>query len=344
MLVRAAAPLRLSFAGGGTELSPYIDDFGGQVLNGTINLHAYATLNLNTKDYIKLVASDTGEKIEMEVVDQLPTKGPLPLHRGIYNRIIRQFCNGKGMGLTLTTSCEAPVGSGLGSSSTLTVAMIKAFDEALGLALGEYELAQLAFEVERVDLGLEGGRQDQFAAAFGGFNFIEFHKKNRVIVNPLRVKEWITSELESSLLLYYTGQSRESANIIVEQQRRIKAQDADTLNHLHQLKAYVEVMKEQLLKGKITAFAESLDQSWREKCGTAASVTNSFIDHIYEKARNVGVLGGKISGAGGGGFMMLICDPTRRMDVVRMLEAEKQGRVFFSKFSFSGAVAWRAND
>ena len=135
---------------GGTELSPYIENFGGQILNATINLYAYATLKMNGSSRVCFEAKDTGEKVEFEA-GAWPPNGTLPLHRGVYNRIVRQFCNNKPMGLTLTTACEAPVGSGLGSSSTLTVAMIKAFDEALGLALGEYELAHLAYEVERVN-------------------------------------------------------------------------------------------------------------------------------------------------------------------------------------------------
>ena len=162
-----------------------------------------------------------------------------------------------------------------------------------------------------------------------------------MIVNPLRVKNWIVSELEASLVLYYTGRSRKSANIIIEQQRRLREGNADTMDRLHRIKAFVEVMKEQLLKGKIAAFADSLDHSWTEKRNVAGTVTNDFIDSVYAKVRAAGALGGKISGAGGGGFMMLICDPARRMDVIRTLEAEKKGNVRRQVF-LRRRFAWRS--
>ena len=343
MIVRARAPLRLSFGGGGTELSPYLDMFGGHVLNSTINLHAYATLAPSPDGKVHFIAADKGETVICDALDQLSIEQGLPLHCGVYNRIVREYNGGKPIPLTLTTMCEAPIGSGLGSSSTLTVAMLKAYDEYLGLALGEYDLAHLAYQTERLDLGLSGGMQDQYSAAFGGFNFIEFHSLEHVIVNPLRVRHWIVSELESSLVLYYTGTSRQSAELIMEQTREINAASTERVERLHRIKALAVDMKTMLLKGDLNGFGKTLDRSWMEKRQMSANISNSEIDRIYERAKDNGAIGGKITGAGGGGFMMLLCDPARRMDVLRVLGAE-DGKIFSCGFLDHGAHSWRIYD
>lgn len=342
MLIRARAPLRLSFGGGGTELSPYLERYGGQVLNATINWHGYAILEPADNGKVRFIAADCGKVIEFEVGEEIPL-GPgvaLPLHRGVYNRIVRDYHGGKPLSLTLTTFSDAPVGSGLGASSTMTVAMIKAFDEYLGLALGEYEVAHLGFYIERIDLGLSGGRQDHYSASFGGFNFMEFSANDHVLVNPLRVRNWIVSELEASMLLYYTGTSRESANIIEDQRFRMEAQNDPIIEHLHQIKKYAVVMKEHLLKGELGSFARVLDLSWMEKKQTSNKISGDHIDNIYAMTKTAGVIGGKVSGAGGGGFMMLICDPSSIVCVRERLQ-QTSGFVTNCRFVHEGAQSWR---
>jgi len=329
----------LSFAGGGTELSPYVDRFGGQVLNSTISLYAYATVQPSADGRVHFMADDHGGSVDCDAVSRLPIEPDLPLHRGVYNRMVRDFHDGLPLPVTVSTFCDAPVGSGLGSSSTLTVAMLKAYAAYLGLGLGEYDLARLAFEVERVDLGLNGGRQDQYAATFGGFNFMEFLPGDRVVINPLRVRDWIRSELEASLVLYYTGTSRESARIIQEQTQRLQAADADTLRRFDAMKLHAALLKEFLLKGDLYAFAQVLGKSWAEKLGTASSVSNDHINSAYACAIAAGAVGGKISGAGGGGFMMLVCDPTRKISVVNELKRHG-GTVMNCRFVDEGAQAW----
>ena len=340
MICRSRAALRLSFAGGGTELSPYLETFGGHVLNATISMFAYASISARADHKLELIATDLGKSEIVDGAADLPLEGPLRLHRGVYRRIVNSFNQGKPLGLRIVTSCDAPMGSGLGASSTITVALIKAFDEYLGLSLGQYELAHLAYEIERLDLRLNGGRQDQYAAAFGGFNFMEFLSEDRVVINPLRVADWIRSELEASLLLYYTGSSRESANIIAEQTKRIESAEQDTIASLHRIKAHASEMKEHLLKGHIDRMAHTMSKGWEEKRRTAASISNQRIDEVYEKALSVGALGGKISGAGGGGFMMLMTDPIRRRQVQDMLCANG-GMLFPCSFSTEGAQSWR---
>lgn len=337
---RARAPLRLSFGGGGSELSPYVDKHGGVVLNGTIGRYVYATLTA-ADDKVIFTAADCNLSEVLPLAGEYPLRGEvkLPLHRAVYNRIIRAYNDGKPLPLHLHTYSDAPIGSGLGTSSTLTVAMIRCFEEALNLNLGEYDLAALAHDIERTDLGLSGGYQDHYAAAFGGFNFMEFRSDGKIIINPLRIRPWVLAELEYSLLLYFTGISRESAKIIDAQKIGI-INDAAVEEAMHRIKALAYTMKDCLLTGRLADFAAALHDSWLLKRGTAAMISNVDIDGIYERARANGAWGGKISGAGGGGFMMLIVDPTRRNEVWAGLP-NKGEQATFCHFSRNGAFAWR---
>jgi len=339
--IRARAPLRLGLAGGGTDVSPYCDEFGGSVLNATIDLYASATITTNDEAFVSFVASDQDLRERQGVDAALDVQGGLRLHKGVYRRVVREFCGGRPVALTLSTHSDAPAGSGLGASSTLVVAMVKAFVELLNLPLGEYDIARLAFEIERVDLGLAGGRQDQYAAAFGGVNFMEFYANEHVVVNPLRVKNWILSELESSIVLYYTGESRESARIIDEQRSRMQSHNAASLEALHALKEEAVAMKECLLKGDLRQFAESMQKGWDAKKRTASSVSNPRIDRCIEVARESGAYAAKVSGAGGGGFVFLFVDPERRAEVRKALNGLGEGEVQPCHFTKQGTQGWR---
>jgi len=338
--VRARAPLRLGLAGGGSDVSPYCDEYGGLVLNATIDKYAYAIVETFTDDRLELVAADQQQEWRGIATRELDTSGTLGLHRAVYNRIVRDFNGGEPIALRLTTFSDAPAGSGLGSSSTLVVAMIKAFQELLGLSLGDYEVAHLAYEIERFDAGLSGGKQDQYAATFGGFNFMEFYGDNRVIVNPLRVKTWIISELEATILLYFTGVSRESARIIDEQRANFERKDGPTLEAMHRLKDEAVVMKEAILTGDFDLMAKSFRESWIAKKRIAKTVSNRDIDRTFELAVEAGATAGKVSGAGGGGFIMLLVTPARRMDVTRALAAAG-GQVMNCHFTKNGTQGWR---
>jgi len=339
MIVRSRAPLRLGLAGGGTDVSPYCDKYGGFVLNATIDKYAYTILEPTDNGAIEFVAADLGTRARYKVQPYIGFDGTLDLHKAVYNRIIKQFNDNRSLSLKITTFCEAPAGSGLGSSSTIVVSMIKAFVEYLNLPFGEYDIAHLAYEVERIDAALLGGKQDQYAAAFGGFNFIEFYENDSVLVNPLRVKNWIVCELESSLVLFYTGQSRESANIIDEQSRNARIEDAKPIEAMHQLKDAAIHMKESLLRADFNGLADSMNDSWVSKKATAKSITNSMIDEIYDTAMYNGALAGKVSGAGGGGFLMFFVDPAKRVQVVNAL-SEFDGQVMTCHFVDQGVQAW----
>lgn len=339
-IYRSRAPLRLGLAGGGTDVSPFSEEQGGFVLNATVDLYAQAILEPRNDGRIVFAAEDREETVELEAVPALPDVDPLRLHRGIYNRVVRQFNGGQPLSFKLTTFADAPAGSGLGTSSTMVVCIIQAFSEWLSLGLGEYEIAHLAYEIEREELQLSGGKQDQYAAAFGGFNFIEFGPGfDRVLVNPLRIKAWIRNELEACTVLFYTGQSRESAKIIEQQIESTKIKSSPSVAAMVALKQDAISMKEAILRGDLTRYADILRQSWEAKKQLAAGVSNPQLDAIYDDAINAGALAGKISGAGGGGFFMFFVPPNKRMALVRQLQKRK-GQVINFHFTAIGVQSW----
>lgn len=339
MIVRARAPLRLGLAGGGTDVSPYSDRYGGRVLNATIGLYAYCTLEPAADGALEIHAADLGETYRADPAGTLETTGPLQLHKGICNRIARQFPAAGPLAVRITTHADVSAGSGLGTSSTLVVAILQAFNEWLRLGLGEYEVARLAFEIEREEVGLSGGKQDQYAAAFGGFNYMEFGEAGRVIVNPLRVKDWVVNELEASTVLYHTGQSRDSARIIDEQVANTASPESASVDAMHRLREDASVMKEMLLTGDLRGFSEMLAHSWEAKKRLAHSVSNPTIERAFEVALGAGAHGGKVSGAGGGGVAMFLMDPARKPAVLTALAA-LPGRVIPFHFVQRGAEAW----
>ncbi|WP_428484174.1 hypothetical protein [Rhodopila sp.] len=352
--IRARVPLRLGLAGGGTDLSPYCDEFGGAVLNTTIDRYAYAFIEPSDDGLLHFVAPD------MELEETFPAdlaalgQARLPLHAGVVRRMITQFGGGRVTPMRVTSYVDAPPGSGLGSSSALVVALVEAFAARLSAPLGPYDVAHTAFEIERIDLCLAGGKQDQYAATFGGTNFIEFHAADRVIVNPLRVAPAALKELETSMVVCFTGVSRRSEAIIVEQQRRMvpstdhaptmpqgrdATPDRTNIDSLHRLKRDAIEMKEALLRGEITRMAAILNRSWEAKKRTAAGISTGRIEELYELAFANGAIGGKVSGAGGGGFMMFIVPPNRRIAVVRALNAAG-GSASGVHLTGQGAESW----
>lgn len=340
MKIKARAPLRLGLAGGGTDVSPYCDKYGGYVLNATIDRYAYATIVLNEEALIKFSATDVNIYDCQQLHIPLKLNGQLNLHKAVYNYMITNYNSGIPISLELSTFCDAPVGSGLGSSSTLVVAMIRAFDELLNLALNDYSIAEIAFQIERNECGLKGGRQDQYSAAFGGFNFIEFGGRDKNIVNTLRIKNWIVCEMESSIVLYFTGVSRESARIIADQSSNVKTGDVDAIHAMHGIKSEALVMKECLLRGDFSGLVDSIRLGWENKKRSAKTVSNPHIDAIYDAAIQSGALAGKVSGAGGGGFMWFFVPTEKRMDVIRTLNTFG-GQVSNCHFTKHGTQAWK---
>jgi D-glycero-alpha-D-manno-heptose-7-phosphate kinase len=318
MIYRSKAPLRIGLAGGGTDVSPYSDLYGGAILNATLSLFANATVEPITENKIILEAIDRNEEQQFDWNKELPIDGKLDLLKGVYNRVQKDY-GIKEQGFRLSTYVDAPAGSGLGTSSTLVVAVIGAFTEMLRLPLGEYDMAHYAYDIERKDLKLAGGKQDQYAATFGGVNFMEFYADDKVIVNPLRVKQQHLFELENNLLLYYTSTSRESADIIKKQSKNVTDKKEKSIEAMHQLKQQAQMMKEALLKGRLNDIGEILDFGFQQKRQMAEGISNPLLEEIYSAAKKNGATGGKISGAGGGGFMIFYCPGTTKFKVIKSL-------------------------
>ena len=340
MIYRSKAPLRIGLAGGGTDVSPYSDQFGGAILNATISLFAYANIELIDEKKIIVEALDRNEKEEYEFTKKLPTNGTLDLLKGVYNRIQKDFGIPE-CGLHLSTFVDAPAGSGLGTSSTLVVAIIGAFVEMLKLPLGDYDIAHYAYQIEREDLKLTGGKQDQYAAMFGGVNYMEFYEDDKVIVNPLRIRSQYLHELENNLVLYFTATSRESASIINEQVKNVNEKNEKSIEAMHQLKEQARRMKEALLKGRLNEFGEILDFGFQQKRKMAHNISNNRIEEIYEAAKKAGATGGKISGAGGGGFMIFYCPGNTHHNVINALKTFG-GEVKNYSFTKHGLTTWCA--
>jgi len=338
MIIRSKAPLRISFAGGGTDLSSYCDHKIGYILNACINMYAYAAIEPLNNGKIIFEAKDRDELCVVKSADKIAYDGCLDLLKAVYNRLRRDFLP-KNLSFKLTTYVDVPAGSGLGSSSTLVVAVIKAFCEYQNLPLSEYDIAHLAWEIERVDMKMSGGKQDQYAAVFGGFNFMEFHPKNKVIVVPLRIKQNILNELESNLVLVHMGNSRVSSDIINTQTKNIRKKVAPALKAMDNLKQQALVMKEALLKGELNKIGEILDYGWQEKKKTSQAISSPEIEQIYQTALQAGAAGGKISGAGGGGFFYVFCPGNTKYDVIKAL---KNSGKEVKRFNFTkiGAQSW----
>lgn len=338
----AKAPFRIGLAGGGTDVRPYVDLYGGAVLNVTIDL--FARTQITPRKDCKVLLSSTVDEgfLVFDRVDELllPLDDNMNLQKGVYNRIIKEYNNGIPLGLEMTTSLDVLPGSGLGTSSTLVVSMIGAFNEWLGLSLSKHDIAKLAYEIERIDLNMSGGRQDQYAAVFGGVNFIEFNKAI-VTVTPLDAQGDIIKDVESCMLLCYTKTTRESAKIIDNQIQNVVEEKTIPIQAMHHLKEQAFSFKEALQSGNLNFVANSLNKSWEHKKNMANGISNSVIDKFYEKAMNAGALGGKISGAGGGGFMVFFTSPNKREDVIGVLK-EQGGEIKDFQFEQNGLTTWKA--
>jgi D-glycero-alpha-D-manno-heptose-7-phosphate kinase len=336
MIVRSKAPLRISFAGGGTDVSPYPERAGGAVLNTTIDKYAYCTVSRRTDETINVHSLDYDITAKYNSKADLYYDGKLDLVKAAI-RVLRT----QG-GYDLFLHSDAPPGSGLGASSTVTVALVGALEHCLGLPFMEYDIAETAYRIEREEAGIKGGRQDQYAAAFGGFNFIEFYK-NMTVVNPLRVKPEVLSELEYRLMLCFTGKTRPSAGIIEEQVSGYVQGKHEVANALDQTKELAYRMKNALLLGRLDDFGMLLHEGWEHKKKFSTKVTDPAIDELYIEARKKGAVGGKLLGAGGGGYMLLFCEFNKKHLVAERLK-QLGGQIINFAFDFRGLQTWEVNN
>lgn len=333
-LIRSKAPLRISFAGGGTDVPPYSDERGGMVLSATIDMHAYCTIEPRQDKEMRIRSLDFAKDESWAANDaMLRYDGNLDLIKAVLNHFeVRQ-------GFNMFLHCDAPPGSGLGGSSTVMVSLIGAFSEWLSVPLSQYEIAKLAYVLEREELGFPGGKQDHYSATFGGFNLMDF-RKDDAVVTPLRIKADVLNELHYHLLLCYTGRTRDSGGIIESQSSGVRTGQRQVIEALDNAKRLAMETKEALMKGDIRRIGDLLHESWEQKKRFTAHITNPHIDEIYATARANGAIGGKISGAGGGGYMFFICEYERKHQVANSLT--KLG-VEVQNFSFDkyGLQTWR---
>jgi D-glycero-alpha-D-manno-heptose-7-phosphate kinase len=336
MIIRSKAPLRISFGGGGTDVSPYPEEKGGAVLSTTIDNYAYCTLVERGDDSINVKSLDYDIVTKYHVNDKLKYDGKLDLVKAAIK--VLEVRNG----FDLFLHSDAPPGSGLGTSSALVVALVGAFRQWLKLPLTDYDIAELAYHIEREEAGIRGGKQDQYAATFGGFNFIEFLGKTTV-VNPLRIKRNTLNELEYRLMLCYTGETRLSAGIIEDQVSSYIRKKDDIVLALEETKKLASNMKNALLLGKLNEFGLLLHEAWCCKKKFSAKMTAPGIDELYEVARQSGTIGGKLLGAGGGGYLLLLCEFDKWHIVAERLEG-MGGKIVSFTFDLRGMQSWEVNE
>ncbi len=336
MLTRARAPLRISFCGGGTDVPPYCDERGGVVLSATINRYATATVVPGGRS-LTVRSIDYDQSISYGVDDPFVYDGQLDLAKGVIDHFRREERLAEGLEVTLHN--DAPPGSGLGSSSAVTVALVSAIAELLRLPIDVYQVADRAYRIERLEVGIKGGKQDHYATAFGGFNLIEFHPGSTVLVMPLRLRPETIWELEHSLVFAYVGGGHFSDQIIENQVRNYETRRTDSIHAMDRLKVLTHDMKRALLVGNLREFGELLHLAWESKRQMAKGITSAKIDELYEGAIEAGALGGKMSGAGGGGFMLFVCDPLRRYAVQEALR-KAEGQLVNLTFVEPGVRTW----
>jgi D-glycero-alpha-D-manno-heptose-7-phosphate kinase len=338
VLIRSKAPLRLSFAGGGTDVRPFVDLEGGCVLNATITRHAWGSLAGRGDGQIQIESADFGTLLRFDARASLVYDGKMDIAKAA----IRSLGGQDSPGFDLFLHTDAPPGSGLGSSSSLMVSLVGLLREFKSLSLSDYETAQLAYCIEREQLGIQGGMQDQYAAAFGGFNFIEFYK-DRVIVNPLRISRDAVNELEHNLLLCYTGKPRSASGIIEDQVGRYEKGEEEALAGLRRQKQLAFDMKNALLERRLDDFGDLLGAAWHYKKKMSPRISTPLVDEMYDEARKHGAIGGKITGAGGGGYMLFYCRYEKKLRVADALRKMGGTPTEFG-FDSRGLQTWRVNE
>ena len=335
LIIRSKAPLRVSFGGGGTDVAPFCENQGGAIIGSTINKYAYCSVIPRDDEEIIVHSLDFDMTVKYKAKENFVYDGKLDLVKAALKAInIKQGCE-------VYLHCDAPPGSGLGTSSTVMVALLSAMAKWKEIDYDNYAMADMAFGMERIDLGISGGYQDQYASTFGGFNFMEFHGRNKVVVNPLRIHKDIINELQYNLIMCYTGGVHVSANIIDDQVKNYD--NKDSFKAMCEVKALAYAMKDELLRGNLNAFGKLLDYSWISKKKMSKKITAPVIDALYNRAKNEGAIGGKLLGAGGGGFLLIYCPFNARHKVAAGLE-EMGGQILDWNFELRGVRSWVVDD
>ena len=322
-IYRSKVPFRISFGGGGSDMPSYTKNHTGAVINTTIRLFTHTSLELRDDTKVTFYWENKDEFEEHDFSDELDCSYGLKLFKATHNHICKLYSI-EPIGYNIVSNQDVPTGSGLGTSSTLIVSLIGVYMELFNLPLGEYDIAEMAIQIERIELKENGGKQDQYAAAFGGFNYMEF-KGDDVIVNPLRIKDSVQDEMENNIVLYFTNFTRNSSDVLTEQVQKMKDKNKTSTLSLHALVEQAKLMKDCLIKGTIDDLGEILDYGFQQKKMLAKGISTPEIELLYKTALEAGATGGKISGAGGGGFMFFYCPNNTKYDVIKALDKLKMG-------------------
>ncbi len=329
LIVRS--PMRISFAGGGTDLPAYYERFGGAVLSTAINKYFYTVLCKRTDGRIQIISSDLRVFETWHDIAAMDIRGSgleIPL------AVLKDLaCD---ISADLFLSSEIPPGTGLGSSASVCVNILKILTTYVNRPLSKYDLADRAFHIARDVLGHRVGRQDEFAAAYGGLNFITFARDGLTDVRPVDLDSDLLRELQFNLMLFFTGSAHHSWTILEEQEKLTRSQTGQAVEALHEVRALADSMRAALHSGDLALFGSLLDEGWQVKKRISGKISNPRIDQLYELARRKGALGGKITGAGGGGFLLLYCEPEQQAAVRSSLHAEGIREMAFS-FDNNGA-------
>lgn len=329
MLLIARAPVRISFGGGGTDLPAYYNQFGGMVVSTAINRYVYTFISMGASQALQIISSDFRVFYRHEAGTEFSTDGEL----GLAKAVLREF--GSTEGLDVFVASQIPPGTGLGGSGAVAVSMITALANWNGRKLTKIETAELACDIGINKLHLPSGKQDEYGATMGGLNHIVF-TKDGTTVTPVASPPGTLDTFQRRLMLFYTGKSRDSGKILSDQSKASREQNPATLERMHKIKALGHDVLRALSEGRLDDFADLLHQSWLQKRGVNRDISNDQIDVAYDTARQKGALGGKITGAGGGGFMMLYCHEEHQAEVTRSLQALGLARMDF-RFDFDGA-------
>lgn len=339
-MIRARAPLRISFAGGGTDVAPYPETEGGCVLSATIDMYAYASLMPGSPGRLVVESPDLGTVFRMETTSGSGRDG-VGDRSDLVDAVMSEFTEAEAVAVDhrMVLHCDAPPGSGLGSSSAMIVATAAVLKELAGEVLGPYEIAQRAVRIERERMEVPGGLQDQYAATFGGFNFMEF-RGDGTLVHPLALRPETLNELHGSLVLCYTGQTRLGGHILKRQIEGYVNREGESIKALSRIKEIAIQMQAALLRGDLGAFADGIAAGWEEKKRLADGITVDVLDHIYEVGRGAGAVAGKVLGAGGGGYFLFFCPVEKTARLREALESDGRRVVPFS-FEKRGVQTWR---
>jgi D-glycero-alpha-D-manno-heptose-7-phosphate kinase len=329
LIVRS--PVRISFAGGGSDLPSYYEEYGGAVLSVALNKYFYTVLGKRTDGRVQVISSDlrifeTWRDISTKMISGSGLEIPLA--------VVKEL--GEEVAVDLFLASEIPPGTGLGSSASVCVNILKTLSTYLNRSLSKYELAERAFHIARNVLGRSVGKQDEYAASFGGLNFIEFHRDGSTEVEPIQMEEGVRREFETNLMLFFTGSAHHSWSILEDQEKSTRSRSGLTVEALHEVHSLTKPMRQALQTGNLSAVGRLLDQGWQAKKRVSGKISNSTIDRLYSLARQHGAVGGKITGAGGGGFLLLYCEPPQQAAVRGALHAEGIQEMAFS-FDYQGA-------